>query len=119
MKPIHPEAQDLLNLILRNHPELAEVIAPTVERYREQSSYDPTDEILLGWTTDDMYAACRTYGKDLSSDEDAIAMLERCAKRFDANIGLDWGLIWMYAQELEQEGAITLLDYQNEDESTE
>lgn len=122
MKSMSPETEKLVVALealmekyaVRN-PYLVGEINAAIAKSREESTYDPTDEILLGWCLEDMHTACQQHGKDLSGS-DALILLKKVADRFDANVGVDWEGIWTHAVFMAYEGEITLFDYEGEDE---
>lgn len=109
MSQLHPEAQKLADYLLQNKRV---DLKTAIEQFAQQSDYDPTEEILPGWCVADVQDAIgqMTEYKETVSEEDAITVLEKVSRKFDANLGVSWFTLQFWADELKGEGAITFIE---------
>ena len=122
---LHPEAQRLADYILSNIEDdknyrlslgldpdgysWYQAVEEAIASYAEQYPHDSTDDILPGWGVEDVKFVVEERFEAKISREDAIAVLTREYKRFDANHGVNWDSLEDTVQELASEGAISLI----------
>ncbi|MBW4465612.1 MAG: hypothetical protein KME07_09255 [Pegethrix bostrychoides GSE-TBD4-15B] len=103
---LHPQAQALADF-LRQQPLDQEELLQAITEFTATSSYDPNDDILLGWGIDDVQQAVEYIAERRTvSVADAVLVLEKAADQYDASIGMNWEVLQMHLIELKDSGQI-------------
>jgi hypothetical protein len=108
---LHPEAQKLADHLFSLAPAgVEEFLEFTIAGFAENNPHDPADDIIPGWGVEDVYQVVEERFDATISKEDAIAVLTREYKTLDANHGVNWDSLEDTVQELISEGAISLIE---------
>jgi hypothetical protein len=103
---LHPQAQALADF-LQQQPLDQEALLQAIAKFAAISTYEPHDDILLGWGIDDVQQAVEYIAERRTvSVADAVLVLEKAAEDYDASIGMNWDILQMHIIELKNSGQI-------------